>query len=124
MSVFKGQKSIIELTPSNFKTNKTITHPLLSNSKKGIVSFTCSWCGHCRNMVKSYSEAADACGGSFLFFNVDCVKYPELSNKLDIQGYPTIKYIDKNGKMYKDFAGERSRDSLLGGVCKESRVCM
>lgn len=122
MSVFKGTKSVIELTPSDFDKNGKIIHPALDN-KKGLVCMTCSWCHYCKELKKPYSETSNVLGSSFPMFNLDCVKYSEFSNKLGITSYPTIKYIDRSGKLYKNFTGERSVQGFFDDICKEAQKC-
>lgn len=123
MSVFKKNSGVIELTPNNFDSSKRIKHPSLAGGKKGIVAFTCNWCGYCVRLAKPYSETAQITGMAFPMFNLDCVKYPELSKELGIKSYPTIKYIDFNGNTYKDYKNDRSVDGFLTDVCKETSVC-
>jgi thiol-disulfide isomerase/thioredoxin len=125
MSLFRKNSSVIELTPSNFdsKTQK-ISHYLLANGTKGMVMFGAHWCGHCKRASPEYEKAANALGSSFPLFYLDCEKYGEFASKtLGINGYPTIKYINKTGKPYKLYDGERSYQGFLMGVCAESAIC-
>jgi thiol-disulfide isomerase/thioredoxin len=123
MSVFKKNSGVIELTPSNFDSNNKIKHPALKDGKKGLVAFTCSWCGYCVKLAKPYSETAQITGMAFPMFNVDCVKYPELANSMKVSSYPTIKYIDFNGNPYKDYSKEREMNVFLKDICRESKIC-
>lgn len=121
--LFKSKSSVIELTPKNFiiKTKK-ITHPTLKN-KKGMIVFAASWCPHCVHFAPVYQQISNLLGSSFPLFYLDSVKYSDLASKLGIQGYPTIKYIDRNGIMYRDYKGNRDADSVLNDICKEAYVC-
>ena len=125
MSLFKKNSSVIELTPANFdiKTQK-VSHYLLGNGTKGMVSFMAHWCGHCKKASPEYEKAANALGSSFPLFYFDCEKNGEFASKtLGITGYPTIKYINKSGKMYKMYEGERTYQGFLTSICEESSIC-
>ena len=125
MPLFKKNSSIIEITPLNFdkKTNK-FTHYLLTNGGKGMIMFGASWCGHCKRTSPEYEKTANALGSSFPLFYLDCEKYGEFaSSALKINGYPTIKFIDRSGDLYKTYVGDRSYTGFLQGICKESSVC-
>lgn len=123
MPLFKKNTSIIELTPKNFDKSNRIVHSKLKN-KKGIVAYMADWCGHCRNFSPIYEQVADTLGQSFPLFYLDCDKYSEFaSNKLGINGFPTIMYIDRSGKPYKNFTKERTEISMLNDICKEVQVC-
>lgn len=113
---------VIDLTPTDFDKYGNINSKKL-DGKMGMVAFTTSWCGHCNRLKKPYGDTAKILGGSFPMFNFDCEKYQEFSSKLGINGYPTIKYIVKSGKLSIDFSGERTVDSLLDDICKKSKQC-
>jgi thiol-disulfide isomerase/thioredoxin len=122
MSVFKKNSKVIELTPANFINGKVV-HPKLEGNKKGLVVFTCLWCGFCKALEKPYSDTAYVMGDSFPLFNVDCVKYADFAQKMGIKSYPTIKYIQRSGKIGREFKGERTVQGFLDDICKESKVC-
>lgn len=125
MSLFKKNSSVIELTPVNFdpKTQK-INHYLLDNGTKGMLMCAAHWCKFCKLASPEYEKAANALGSSFPLFYIDCEKYGEFASKvLGVNGYPTIKYINKSGKPYKMYDGERSYQGFLMGVCEESTIC-
>lgn len=112
---------IIELKPSDFQNGK-ITHPKL-DGKNGMVAFSAKWCGHCQRMKGPYTKTASILGESFPMFNVDCVKYGDFASSLGVQGYPTIKYINRFGRITKDFTADRSVDGFLDDICKEAKTC-
>lgn len=122
VSLFKGS-SVIELTPKNFDKNNKITHPKLDGSTKGMIIFSASFCGYCQRAAPEYMKTSYTLGMSFPLFSVDCEKYPELTKALGIVGYPTIKYINKNGSIGKVYNKERSLPAFLGDICKEGLVC-
>lgn len=122
MSVFGKNTSVIELTPINFKNGK-INHKALEGNKKGMIIYSTNWCHFCKITKKPYQDTSFILGKSFPMFNLDCIKYSELASSLGINSYPTIKYIDINGKIIRDFTGERTVEGFLEDICKESRQC-
>jgi protein disulfide-isomerase A6 len=113
---------VIELTPKDFDKNGKIIHKK-QGGKMGLISFTAPWCGHCRSLKKPYSETAKIMGGSFPMFNVDCEKYKDLGQKMKIQGFPTIKYVNREGTIGQDYISGRSIDEFLEDICKKSQQC-
>lgn len=115
---------IIELSPENFDIkNKKIVHPKLKN-KKGMVAYLASWCGHCKKFAPVYDNVSQTLGNSFPLFYLDCEKYAEFSSKkLNVKGFPTVLYIDRNGHPFKQYSKQRSEDELLKDICEESKVC-
>lgn len=125
MGLFAKNSNVVELTPSNFdKRTKKVIHPLLENGSKGLVMFSTSWCGHCQRAAPEYTKVAQALGSSFPLFHFDCEKYKDFASKtLKIDGYPTIKFIDRNGSLYKTYNDERTYPEFLKAICNESSVC-
>lgn len=121
---FKSKSSVIELTPENYDIkNKKIIHPKLTD-KKGMVAYVAKWCGHCVRFSPVYESVADTLGSSFPLFYLDCEKYGEFaSKKLNVKGFPTVLYIDRNGKPYKPYQADRTELAILEDICKESQVC-
>lgn len=122
--MFKSKSTVISLTPDNFDIkNKKIIHPKLKD-KKGMIAYLASWCPHCVKFKPIYESVSDTLGTSFPLFYLDCEKYSDFArNKLKVNGYPTILYIDRNGKPYKPYQSERTDLAMLGDICKESQVC-
>jgi thioredoxin-related protein len=47
----------------------------------------------------------------------------DLASKLNFRGFPTIKYIDRDGKLIKDYTGGRDIDSMLKDICSTYHQC-
>lgn len=113
--------TVIELHPSNFDTKtKTINHSLL-NGKKGMIAFMADFCGHCRRFAPDYEKVSKTMGTNFPCFYLDCERYSSLASELGINGFPTILYINKRGKIYKSYNGDRSVSKLVEDICIEYR---
>lgn len=124
MPLFNKNTNVIELTPTDFDIkNKKIIHPSLKD-KKGMVAYMADWCGHCKRLSPVYDSVSSSLGESFPLFYMDCEKYSDFaSKKLNVVGFPTILYIDRNGKPYKQYSGERSEIGMMQDICKESQIC-
>lgn len=121
--MFGKGSSVIQLTPRNFDASGKINHPALKN-KKGIICYLASWCGYCVRAKPIIEEVAGILGSSFPIFYIDNEAYPDFVSKtLKIKSYPTIRYIDRTGKPYKDYSSERTVSAMLSDICIEASVC-
>jgi thiol-disulfide isomerase/thioredoxin len=120
--LFKNSK-VIELTPKHVNEKGYIVHSSVNN-KKGMLAVVASWCGYCKLLKKEYIDTSNMLGSSFPMFYLDSDKYPDLVKKLQVNGYPTILYINRYGKLYKKYQDERSKTAFLENICKESRQCV
>lgn len=76
--------------------------------------FYAPWCGHCKQMKPEYLAAAKdltTAGYSKCLAMVDCTENPNVMERYDIQGFPTIKLF-KNGKYVQDYKGARTVDGI------------
>ena len=117
-SLFTSTSSVKNLTPADFVNGKIIT-----KGKKGMVMFYCNWCHFCKQAKKPYEDTAKLHGSAFPMYGFDCVKYSDYAKQLGIQSYPTIKYINKTGKLGKMCEAERSLQGFSEDICKNARVC-
>jgi len=122
MSLFSKSSSVIELTPNDFN-GKKITVPSLKN-KKGLILFAAHWCHYCKDFAPIYQSTSDTLGQSFPMYFMDCEKYGDFaSSTFGVSGFPTVMYIDRTGKPYKKYTGERTEGSILQDICTEAKVC-
>lgn len=112
---------IFHLTPKDFSGNKLVHDKI--KSSKGLILFGTGWCKFCVNFAPVLEKTVKILGNSFPVFYVDCEKYSELSKSLEIQGYPTIMFVNSSGKMYKKYTGDRTVPGLLNTICDETQVC-
>lgn len=72
-------------------------------------------CGHCKRMKEDYLKAAaelKAEGHDCQVAMFDCSENPEMTEKFEISGFPTVKLF-KKGKYIKDYNGKRTKDDLM-----------
>lgn len=120
--MFSSKDKVIELRSLNFDfINKKVKHAGISG--KSIIFFGAPWCGHCVRTAPEYAKAADALGSGFSMFYLNCEKYPKVGELMNINGYPTIMFL-KDGKQYKMYKGERTKEGFIKEVCKEAMKCV
>ena len=100
------------LASSPFITDvKTDAEAVLSLEKgPAVVLLHTPWCGHCRNMMPAYVEAAAQ--GGVKWTRIDGNIAPSLVKRNDIRGFPTVFGIDSNG-VVTQMNGPRDVQSLL-----------
>lgn len=101
-------KDVIQLTDNTFKNVIRSKEPIL-------VMFYAPWCTHCKQMKPSYFKAAEhlkAGGYKCKLAMVDCTENPDIAEKYEIAGFPTIKLF-QNGKVVSDYKGKRSMDDFV-----------
>ena len=70
--------------------------------KVAFISFYAPWCGYCKMLAPAWNSYAEKLNNSSVhFLAVDCTdnNCSKVSSQLDIQGYPTIKFVDPSGKV-------------------------
>lgn len=73
------------------------------DKKADLYLFYTDWCPHCKKtkpeweqLKKQYQNNKKVNGYTLNFIEVDCEANPDLANKYNITGYPTIKLIKGN----------------------------
>lgn len=108
-------KIVKSLKPSDFDFNiynKTAKVKLPS----GYIVFYAPWCGHCANpdfieMWTKMSKVYAKHGLMAASYNCYRNGNEEFANQLGIRGYPTIKFVNSDGKL-EDYEGSRDMISL------------
>ncbi len=77
-----------------------------------------SWCGPCKLLQKNVftkKAVGDFYNGKFINVKMDMEKGegPALSEVYPLEAYPTLLFIDSNGKVLKKFIGAPSADELI-----------
>ena len=66
-----------------------------------------AWCGHCKALAPTWDKAATELKGKALFAKVDCTQDEALCGEFEVQGYPTLIFQTKDGKL-SEYNGGRS----------------
>ena len=92
------------------KKNKPLSHvdtttstEKLDDKHADLYLFYTEWCPHCKKtkpewaqLKKNYENDRKINGYTLNFIEVDCEANPDLANKFNISGYPTIKLVKGN----------------------------
>lgn len=91
--------------------------------KQGLIFFKTEWCGYCQRAKPEFEKASDILGTSFPIGTVDCDVNKLAPAIAGVQGYPTIKFCDKNGKLTEDYNSDRNLDTILHEICIKAKKC-
>jgi thioredoxin 1 len=77
-----------------------------------------TWCGPCKLLQKNVftrTDVADVFNKNFVNVKVDMEsgEGPMLAEKYPLQGYPTLFFIDGNGKVVKEVIGYQNPETLI-----------
>lgn len=109
--------TVVELTERNFKRK------VLDNPEVGGVAFIAPWCGHCKQLLPEWHEAARLLEGEAYLGVVDATVETGLASQYQVQGYPTIKIFpggkDKKASDAIDYEGGRTKEDIVRAILKE-----
>ena len=80
-------------------------------SGKWLLKLYAPWCGHCKRLAPTWDELAVTAGEEFNVGKIDCTVHETTCRAFNIQGYPTVKFID--GENMYDYRGQRTVDDFL-----------
>jgi thiol-disulfide isomerase/thioredoxin len=91
----------------------------------GMILIHQKWCGYCVRFLPIYAQLDSHVGRSFPLVAVegDAVD-PKITSRLVDQGFPTIKFFDKNGFVSRNsYNGNRDLKSLMEYICNTYHTC-
>ena len=81
-----------------------------------MVLFFVNWCPHCKTVKPIWEKATSELnntsvnGKNVRFVSVDCEEKPELGEKYNVEGYPTIKVFTEGN--VQEYDGDRSLSGI------------
>ena len=118
MLIYNKSPNVQEMTPTDFKvTNLQSIEP--KYNQPILIVFYAHWCPHCTN--STMKEFIESLAGvlpkksnvKVSAFNCDYDdKHRDIANKLKINGFPTVRYINKNKKS-ADYHGPTDIKDIL-----------
>ncbi|CAH1788364.1 unnamed protein product [Owenia fusiformis] len=108
----KKDGDVLILTNENFDD-------AIENNQFVLVEFYAPWCGHCKTLEPEYAAAAsilktmgqDEDTPNVVLAKVDATAEPELAQRFDVSGYPTLKWF-KDGQP-NDYEGPREKMGIV-----------
>ena len=121
-NIYDKYSEVIELTNKDFimKNNELILKNKNFKNVDGLIAFYAPWCGHCQNMRDMWSDLAIQFKFKFSIGAVNCEnkKNVSLTMRANIEQYPTIKYVDSNGRLY-NIDKLNTKDDFIAFICSK-----
>jgi thiol-disulfide isomerase/thioredoxin len=89
----------------------------------GLVMVKADWCGYCKRAMPELQKVSNMTGNAYPIYKIDADKNKSLVNSMGVNGYPTIMFIERDGKLSEKYEGERDSKSILDKICKKARKC-
>lgn len=93
-----------------------------SSGKPIFIDVHTSWCGPCKEMAKTTfmdPEVGKEFNKRFINLKIDAEKDvdgPMISKAYTVTGYPTLLFINGEGKLIRKFVGKQSKEKLLAAI--------
>jgi thiol-disulfide isomerase/thioredoxin len=81
------------------------------------------WCGFCTKAKPEIAEAARRMGSVVPVYVIDADKQEKIVSGLGVRGFPTIFYVDQNGRK-QEYDGDRTGRAISEWVCNKVGSCM
>jgi len=81
------------------------------------------WCGHCKKLEPVWNELGEAVKGddSVTIAKMDATANDVPDDKISVKGFPTIKFVTKDGEV-KDYTGGRALEDFKKYLTSEAGV--
>jgi thioredoxin-like negative regulator of GroEL len=125
-NLYDNKKGIVELTSKDLafnKNNQIVSLHAQFLNKAYMLLFYAPWCAHCNHMVNEITKLGEHLHNeNFVIGAINCEKQSDVSQKFNIQGFPTI-YLSV-GDIIEQYNGERNVDGFLNYLCTNLQKCI
>ncbi|RHZ47470.1 hypothetical protein Glove_579g8 [Diversispora epigaea] len=114
----EDSSNVIVLDSSNFDE-------IVGKDKFVLVEFYAPWCGHCKTLAPVYEKLADSFSYAkdrVVIAKVDADDQKNLGSRFEIQGFPTLKWFDKNSLTPEDYNEGRDLEALSAFIEKKTGI--
>ncbi|KAL9665435.1 hypothetical protein QQ045_020855 [Rhodiola kirilowii] len=116
LSVAAEKEYVLTLDNSNF-TDVVTKHDFI------VIEFYAPWCGHCNKLAPEYEKAANTLSSHdppVVLAKVNAVEESNkaLSDKYEVQGFPTIKILRNGGEVSQEYKGPRDAEGIVAYLIK------
>lgn len=97
------------------------------NGNPGLLLVKADYCGYCTQFLPTYQKIAKRIGANgFKLMILDSQQMTDFASKsMEIQGYPTLKFIEGSGHINgAKYTGDRSEKDILDHICKFYHFCL
>jgi len=86
---------------------------IMSSDKPCVIFFYAPWCGHCKNAKPEFEKVMQMAKGRAHM--IDCDSNPDIAQKYDVKGFPTIRYYPKGPKNGnpREYQGNRTAEDIM-----------
>jgi thioredoxin 1 len=119
-------KNLVALGSSGIKFDKTTFEKAIKKAKSSgkliFIDVHTTWCGPCKEMAATTfqdSEVGDLFNKKFINLKIDAENDddgPRISKAYSISGYPTLLFVNGDGKLVRKLVGKQSKEKLLATV--------
>lgn len=106
---------VVNLSSDDFQAK------IIDNPQVSMVAFVAPWCGHCKQLLPEWEEAAEQLANEDVVLGlVDATVNKELAQSYGVTGYPTIK-VFSGGKssVVTDYQGQRTASAIVKAILEE-----
>ena len=86
-----------------------------NENKPVVIDFFAEWCAPCMKMEKItfVDERVKALLGRCVFLRIDTDKQPEISQRMNVEGLPDIRFVTPDGKVVKQLRSYQDAESFV-----------
>jgi thiol-disulfide isomerase/thioredoxin len=102
-------------SPYSVEETTDLDDTLSGNDRPMALLLHATWCGHCRELLPLFQDAAKELGGKMRFCSCenDVLTKSRRSENLQVQGFPTVVAISTDGRVLDRLVGNRGKDALM-----------
>jgi thiol-disulfide isomerase/thioredoxin len=119
----------IKLESKDFilKSDEVYINTNITKKNPGMLFVYANWCGFCVKFKSTFNELQQQLGSDFPLVSLEDIelnKNTTLSKSLQVQGFPTIKFFDQNGKIIGNYNKNRDKQTIIEHICKVYHHCI